>query len=335
MKPTQLSQFFIPSKAQQTLALPGIFLAILANLIMVSGTLFGGITEYSDWVSLAVGFGFLLYLGIFYVYLIPLMERHPQRSWVLVTVNILLGVIIKFYAPLLPAGFSLLCVLLMITISAVALGRWRTYIFLSSATFAHITAISLQSQGIDQSIFYNLFLMPLGGIAITETILRLQESLQIEIRRQQILNKVSHSLSSSLEMHQVITMVTTAIQGALDADTYYFGLLQGDSIHLELFYDDGEFFPSTDVPLEGTLAGRVISSRQPILIQDLPEERKKLNISFKLVGKPRISRSWMGVPLEAGGKKMGIIAVASYQKAMFNQKDLDLLVNIGQQAALA
>ena len=39
-------------------------------------------------------------------------------------------------------------------------------------------------------------------------------------------------------------MVGTAIQSAMDADTYYVGILKNDRIHLELLFDDGHFFPS-------------------------------------------------------------------------------------------
>lgn len=332
---SRLSRLFHPAKNQQALALPGIILALLTNILLVASSLMDGMNVSVDRVSLIIGFGSLLYLALFYVFIISIIDRFPERSWIFVTLNVSAAISIVFYAPFLPAGYPLLSILLMITISAVVFGRWRTYVFLSCVTFAHIIALSMDNGNLNQSLFSTLFLLSLSGIAITETILRLQESLQIEIRRQQILNKVSHSLSSSLEIHQVITMVTTAVQGALDADTYYFGLLHGDSVHLELFYDDGEFFPSMDVPLEGTLAGKVINSRQPLLIHDLPEERKKMGINFKLVGKPRISRSWMGVPIEAGGKKLGIIAVASYQKDAFDSKDLELLVNISRQAALA
>lgn len=335
MNSSRLSKIFIPAKKQQALALPGIILALLANVLLITSTWINGLNADTDRIGMIIAAGSIAYLAFFYTHLIGIIDRHPERSWIFVLLNILIAVAVVFCAPFLPFGYPLLSILLMMTVSAVVFGRWRTYVFLSCVTFAHITALKLDSQLFDPSMFSMLFLVSLSGIAITETILRLQESLQVEIRRQQILNKVSHSLSSSLEIHQVITMVTTAVQGALDADTYYFGLLQGDTLHLELFYDDGEFFPSMDVPLEGTLAAKVIAARQPLLIHDLPEERKKENINFKLIGKPRISRSWMGIPLEAGGKKLGIIAVASYQKNAFDQKDLELLVNIGRQAALA
>jgi len=72
-----------------------------------------------------------------------------------------------------------------------------------------------------------------------------------------------------------------------------------------------------------------------LLIRDLVSERKKRNLPFIIVGRPRMSSSWMGTPLMINGHIAGIIGVASYQKNVFDEGDLELLENIAQQAALA
>jgi diguanylate cyclase (GGDEF)-like protein len=332
---TMKSLWTIPAKQQQALVFPAVLIAFILNLFLLTYSLIAGLNDTQNQIALATAILKLAYLGIFYIHLIPILDRYPGRQWVILAVNTIVAIFIEFLDHSLPTGYSFTCIILMTAISSLIFKRWYTYIFLASATVAHIVTRGLNGQNVIDTIFLDLFFLPLIGIATTETMLRLQSSLQFEINRQQIINKVSRSLSSSLEIHQVITMVTTAVQSALDADTYYFGLLEGDTVHLELFYDDGEFFPSMNVPLEGTLAGQVIQSRQPLLIQDLPEERKKLNINFKLVGKNRVSLSWLGVPLISGKEVLGIIAVASYQKAAFDQRDLELLENIAQRAAMA
>lgn len=329
------SLFSIPVKQQQALVFPAVLIAFILNLFLLIYSLIGGLTFFENQISLATALLKLAYLLVFYTHLIPLIDRYPERDWVILTINTIIAVFIEFIGHLLPIGYSFTCIILMTAISSLIFGRLYAYIFLAFTTTAHIVTLGLNDQNIINSVFLDLFFLPLLGIATVETLLKLQCSLQFEINRQKIINKVSRSLSSSLEIHQVITMVTTAVQGALDADTYYFGLIEENTIHLELFYDDGEFFPSMNVPIEGTLAGRVIQTRQPLLICNLPEERKKLNITYKLVGTNRVSLSWLGVPLISGKEVLGIIAVASYQKSAFDQRDQELLENIAQQAAMA
>uniref|UniRef100_A0A7C4Q1M0 GGDEF domain-containing protein n=1 Tax=Bellilinea caldifistulae TaxID=360411 RepID=A0A7C4Q1M0_9CHLR len=325
----------IPTKQQQALVFPAVLIAFILNIFLLVYSLIAGLNFFENQISLATALLKSAYLLIFYIHFIPLLERYPERDWVILAVNTIVAVFIEFIGHLLPAGYSFTCILLMTAISSLIFGRLYAYIFLACASTAHIVTLGLNDQNIINSVFLDLFFLPLLGIATTETLLKLQSSLQFEINRQQIINKVSRSLSSSLEIHQVITMVTTAVQSALDADTYYFGLIEEDTVHLELFYDDGEFFPSMNVPIEDTLAGRVIRTRQPLLICDLPEERKKLNIDFKLVGNNKVSLSWLGVPLISGKEVLGIIAVASYQKSAFDQRDQELLENIAQRAAMA
>lgn len=325
----------IPAKQQQALIFPAVLIALILNLFLLVYSLIAGLNLIENQISLATALLKLAYLLIFYFHLVPLVDRYPERSWLILSVNTIVVVLIEFIGHLLPLGYSFICIMLMTAVSSLIFNRWYTYVFLACASVAHIVTLGLNSQNVTDSIFLDLFFLPLLGIATAETLLKLQSSLQFEINRQQIMNKVSRSLSSSLEIHQVITMVTTAVQSALDADTYYFGLIEEDTIHLELFYDDGEFFPSMNVPIEGTLAGRVIQTRQPLLICDLPEERKKLNINYKLVGKNKVSLSWLGVPLITGKEVLGIIAVASYQKSAFDQRDQELLENIAQRAAMA
>lgn len=112
-------------------------------------------------------------------------------------------------------------------------------------------------------------------------------------------------------------------------------MLNGDNLHFELMYDDGEFFPPMDVSIKGSLAGHVIETRQPLLLHDLSKDIAQMGIQYTLVGKPRLSRSWMGVPLIANQKILGLIAVAAYKPGFFNEQDLEMLQSVSLQASLA
>jgi len=53
-----------------------------------------------------------------------------------------------------------------------------------------------------------------------------------------------------------------------------------------------------------------------------------------IVGKPKTSLSWMGMPMK-GDFTNGIIAIASYRPNAFGRSDMELLSNMAQRAALA
>jgi diguanylate cyclase (GGDEF)-like protein len=168
-----------------------------------------------------------------------------------------------------------------------------------------------------------------------ETVGRLERSLATQLKRADMVNSVAGGLASSLETHEVIAQLKTTIQSSFTADTYYVGLLSGETLNLELFCDDGIFYPTAKLSVEKTMAGWAIQHHRSLLFRNAPAEIASYGIQCKLVGKPVISRSWMGAPLMAGNRTLGLIAVASYQKDAFNQADLTILENIARQAALA
>lgn len=70
------------------------------------------------------------------------------------------------------------------------------------------------------------------------------------------------------------------MQDALEADTYFIiGIVKDDEIQLDLFYDDGEYFNGTRIPIEGTLSGWVIKNQKELFLLDLRDGKGK-NESF-------------------------------------------------------
>ena len=54
-----------------------------------------------------------------------------------------------------------------------------------------------------------------------------------------------------------------------------------------------------------------------------------------IAGTGRISESWLGVPMTAGGHPIGLLAFGSYQPDAFNSEDVDLLTSVANQVAIA
>ncbi|MBC7223112.1 MAG: GAF domain-containing protein, partial [Anaerolineae bacterium] len=79
----------------------------------------------------------------------------------------------------------------------------------------------------------------------------------------------------------------------------------------------------------------VLQRRQPVLIRDLPQEAEGLGLEVQTGGSRKVSRSWLGVPLETRGRLLGLMAVTSYEPGVYTEADAEFLQNIARQVALA
>jgi hypothetical protein len=88
--------------------------------------------------------------------------------------------------------------------------------------------------------------------------------------------------------------------------------IRDNEIHLDLFYDEGEYFNGTKAPLEGTLSGWVIKNQKELFLPDLRREAELEGVEIFVIGQEKTSLSWMGVPLTTPNVT-GVIALGSYQ----------------------
>lgn len=325
----------LKSEPQRQLLLPAVIVGQLVFGSLIVHGLVSGLSTREGTINLTFGLSGLIFMAAIALWSGPLLTKKPWLGWVLaVVLGLFLG-LIELNEHLLLPGTAIPLSLTFITILALGSGRWPTYLFVIIAIGFNLVDLRLGSSVNIPLFILETIMVPVMAVVATETILRLRKSLLRETKHLETLNRVARSLATSLEMHQVVGLVSSAIQNALDADTYYVGLLNGDSLHMELFFDDGIFYPEMDIPLKETLAGIVIQSGESLMISDLVSERKKRNLPFIIVGRPRPSSSWIGTPLETDRGIIGLIAVASYQKFVFDKSDLNLLENIAQQAGLA
>ena len=138
----------------------------------------------------------------------------------------------------------------------------------------------------------------------------------------------------SLDTGQTLSLINATIQDALKADTYFVGIVRGDEIYLDLFYDDGEYFAETRIPLYGTLSGWVIRNQRELFLPDLRKEVPLEGVGKFIIGRQKTSLSWMGVPLNATNVT-GIIALRAYVPNAFDRADMELLSNLAQHVTLA
>src|SRR5690349_9663299 len=169
---------------------------------------------------------------------------------------------------------------------------------------------------------------------LTESVLLVKNTTQGHIHRLETINKASRQIMLSLDKEQTIHLLDATIQETLAADIYFIGLVYGDEIHLELFYDDGQYFNGTKAPVEGTLSGWVIKNQKELFLPDLRRNVELDGVGLTIIGKQKTTLSWMGVPLTTPNIR-GVISLGSYQPNAFDGADMELLSSLAQHITLA
>jgi diguanylate cyclase (GGDEF)-like protein len=314
---------------ERYLLYPAAIIASAAGLVVF-------LLGYSDLVDasqrasmLVAGIGIIAYAWLLSIALALPAGGNPYLGWVIAVLN---AAGMAALTSLLSVNFRPLLYLLWIatiTLSCIIIGRWQVYLMI--CIYATLTFILMRPLSFAWDA---ILIVSLTGVLLNETLYRLGTVIAKKVQRLEAINHMSRTIASSIEVDKVISLVCASVQEALLADTYYVGLVNGGNIRLELFYDDGEFFPPVEIPVENTLAGWVIENSRSLLLRDMPKELPNVGVSARVIGKPRPSLSWMGAPVAVGKRLHGIVAMASYRRNAFDQDDMELLESMAQQTAL-
>lgn len=319
-------------KEQQYLILPGTVFNAVLGILMIGQGLGIGLGIDDGRIMFNLGLAGLLFLLLQYMGIVHLINHQQWLKWVLPGIY---GMVASWGFALHALGYLPVPLAFMITqvvLSVILYGRGPTYLFLG----VRVTGDFLFSWlGVFDYAYIQMVTMVFMGSALVETIFYLQSIILKQFKRLETLNQVARRLATSLEMDEVTDLIGQAVRESFQADTYYLGLLDGDTLKLALFYDEGQYYYGQTISLDDTFSGRVIKDKCSVIVYNLVEEAEAMNIPVSTIGQDKASVSWMGTPLETGGLLLGVVAVASYQANIFDVKDLDMLENFARQAAMA
>jgi diguanylate cyclase (GGDEF)-like protein len=284
-------------------------------------------------LTLVASLFILIQLLVFLIFLAPNLKDKAWFYWLGAFTN---GAMIAIFFQFVPhAPWTLRFTLYIISLmTAVTLGgKWFTYLLFS--TF-FITASAIGSLYFIPNTEVWLWVAGFILIMITvaEVVARLQHIIDSHFIRLTAIHKVTRNITSTLELDELFNLLNDAFHKSIEADTHFLGLVQGDQLHVDWFFDEGQYFPAINVPLKGSLSAWIVQNNRSLLIRNLSKEGPKYGMDYTTIGKDKLSRSWIGSPLISGGKVIGIIALASYSKNAFKGEDLSLLETIAQQASL-
>jgi signal transduction histidine kinase len=163
-----------------------------------------------------------------------------------------------------------------------------------------------------------------------------EDQAQNLIERYLRLITISRDLSSTLDLDSLLYQI---VKAAADlTDSHNASMLLYDENLNELYFQssthlDARTMRGLAVPVEGSIAGTIITTRQPLKVmrtEDDPRHYEGIGESVHYK-----TESLLGVPLITKDKVLGVLEALNKQEGDFTQEDEQLLSALGSQAAVA
>jgi signal transduction histidine kinase len=154
------------------------------------------------------------------------------------------------------------------------------------------------------------------------------------LQRLASLTNIGKTISLRTTTDELLMTIYTECRTVIDCSWFAIAL-HNESTHelsFELDVRDGAFLPKARIPLGEGLNSWVVQHRQPLLLGSTAEEQR---FGVQAVADTKASESWLGVPMIARDRVIGVISIESSRKNAFTADDLILLTAIANQAAVA
>ena len=199
---------------------------------------------------------------------------------------------------------------------------------------------------LDQRVrYYDARLVLSGADEVLVTVRDISERKQTEeeltryAAQLAMLNEVGRAVSTLRDLDGVLDVIYQQARHSLRLDVFMIALLEAetDLIEFPLLYDNGRRWQEPAMPVyRESVMGQVLTRGEPRLLNRTADELAVPTTQHPLLGDvSRRSASLMYAPLRAGDRVIGVISVQSYTLNAYEQADLDLLVGIAHQAAIA
>jgi two-component system sensor histidine kinase DegS len=169
------------------------------------------------------------------------------------------------------------------------------------------------------------------GVAIENA--RLHQDVARQLRIEQRLNEVAEKITSELELDRILPKVLQIAEEMIGADGGVIALLDRERnlIGYPYLHNLPQELADVTVPKGGGLAGEVMTTGRPAVIEDYPTYTSALP-EFVEAGLTSI----VAVPIVSGDQPFGALSLVSLDEAKsFSDRDVAILTGIGRQAGIA
>jgi formate hydrogenlyase transcriptional activator len=165
-----------------------------------------------------------------------------------------------------------------------------------------------------------------------------QQELARERDRLRLLLEVNNALVSTLDLRHLLTAISTCLRRVMNHDYASLALYEPDARQLRLQaldFPQGKGLLQEEMvfPLEGTPSGEVIITRQPLIISGANLDRYEPSVSRLFIAEGL--HSGCIVPLITANRTLGTLSLSCLRAGAFTQEDVDLLMRVANQVAIA
>ena len=165
-----------------------------------------------------------------------------------------------------------------------------------------------------------------------------QTELRKERDRLHLLLRINNALVSNLDLKTLFVAISKSLREVLHNDYTSLALHDKDLDRLKIYALDfptgsGLVREAMDVPLDGSRSGKAFTERKPLLMKDFHSPEFHSDVSKRLSQEGL--RSGLSVPLISNQGPIATMTLASRKVDAFSESDLELMVQISVQVAIA
>jgi formate hydrogenlyase transcriptional activator len=165
-----------------------------------------------------------------------------------------------------------------------------------------------------------------------------QQELARERDRLRLLLEVNNALVSTLDLHQLLSAISACLRRVMNHDYASLALYEPAARQLRLQALDfpqgkGLLHEELVFPIEGTPSGEVIVTRQPLIVSGANLDGYEPSVSRLFIAEGL--HSGCIVPLITANRTLGTLSLSSLRPSAFTQEDVDLLMRVANQVAIA
>ena len=150
--------------------------------------------------------------------------------------------------------------------------------------------------------------------------------------REKHLGEISRTLNATQNLPTLLGNIVKMVAELIQADAGLLGLVIDREIMTFYPHNIPNWMTLRPAPRPRGLAWQIVNTREPILLTDYPSHAEAMpkwidaGVTY-----------FIGAPLQAGDNCLGMLALFNLNQSprQFNQRDLDLVVSVSQQAGIA
>jgi signal transduction histidine kinase len=162
-----------------------------------------------------------------------------------------------------------------------------------------------------------------------------QKALEHRVANLEKMIEVSKALRSAFDLPSLLQQIINSITELANCEKSSILLIDPDSGELRFVAAGSDYEQIKDiaVPRQGSIAGTIVETRQPLVIHDALSDPRLYSRVDQTTGQS--TQSIMGVPLEIGGRIIGVLQALNKREGQFNDEDVETLLMFASQAAAA